>query len=150
MQPLKPLAFAANTTTSTTTAQTGNHFRTFAQNLASLDSQMASKLPYACTIELDKMKQYIAYLEQELTAKGVKNKGIRFIFAQYGQAQDDVRMNPLYEGLVHIFCRPADMLALANGNFENPEENDADSKLNSIKSLNYMHITPPWGVVTVH
>ena len=148
MAPYKPLAFVANTATTNTTAQTANHFRTFMQNFAALNSSMASKIPYACTIELDKMKQYIEYLEQELTAKGIKNKGIRFVFAQYGQAEDDVLMNPLYEGLVHIFCRPADMLALANGDFENPADPAAGLQLNSIKSLNYMHITPPWGVVT--
>lgn len=148
MKPYKPLAFVANTASQQETATTAALFENFASDLFDLDPAMAQKLPTACTIELDKMKQYIEYLEQELTAKGVKNKGIKFVFGQYGAPGLYKDMNPLYEGLIHIFCRPADMLALANGDYENPPESDADSKLNSIASLNYMHITPPWGVVT--
>lgn len=147
MQPFKPLAFAANTTDQALTATTAAHFADYAHTIYAWNPTLANMLTEACTIELDKMKQYIEYLEKELTAKGVKNKGIKFVFAKYGLAENDARMNPLYEGKVHIFCRPADMLALANGDLENPGESDADSKLNSIKSLNYMHITPPWGVI---
>lgn len=98
-----------------------------------------------CTIELEKLEQYLEYIKKEMTKQEVRVKGVKFTFTKYVHDPTDERSNPLYQDRLSIIVGPIDLLSLAEGNLEGVEEPTESLAMRNISKLNYMNITPPYG-----
>lgn len=98
-----------------------------------------------CTIELEKLEQYLEYIKREMTKQEVRVKGVKFTFIKYVHDPHDTRSNPLYQDRLSLIVGPIDLLSLAEGNLEGVEEPTESLAMRNISKLNYMNITPPYG-----
>lgn len=140
-----PQKWTDNIATEEVSEEAISEFSVFSSSVITLDQDLGAQLPEFCSISLDTLESYCNYVRKSLDLAGVRNKGMKFIFAQYPMESTDPKANPLYKGLVHIVLRPVDLAALASANTEGLDYPTETSKVSAIKSLNYMHITPPFG-----
>lgn len=98
-----------------------------------------------CTIELEKLEQYLQYIKAEMEKQKVRVKGVKFSFGKYVHDENDLRSNELYQDRLTIFVGPIDLLSLAEGNLEGLTEPTESVAMGQIAKLNYMNITPPYG-----
>lgn len=98
-----------------------------------------------CTIELEKLEQYLQYIKSEMKKQQVRVQGVKFSFAKYVHNENDPKSNPLYQNRMTVIVGPVDLLSLAEGNLEGIENPIESEAMKQIARLNYMNITPPYG-----
>jgi hypothetical protein len=98
-----------------------------------------------CSLEIEKLEQYLAYIKREMSRQGVKSQGIKFQFAQYGMIGTESKVNSKYSGKLHIILGAVDLQSLADADNEGIDFPQVSDSMLKIAQLNFMNITPPYG-----
>jgi hypothetical protein len=145
MKPTKAPAFYENLVPNSYAKASALQYEEIQSGDVDLENSETFKETKFCTIELEKLEQYLQYIKAEMTKQKVRVAGVKFSFAKYIHEPTDPKSNPLYNDRMTVIVGPVDLLSLAEGNLEGVEQPVESTAMDLLPRLNYMNITPPYG-----